>query len=391
MAQQSWWVNLLIDKTINFWTRSYSVHNRVPLFNTKTVSLNRYDNICFERKEHGIVVGDEPQLYLKGEVFLYWSLTFAFFHFLQDVIGQYLLVKERVPGLRFVALSGNEYTNSFSDFANDLLRTNGIEDYEIYNVNDFNLIEIESLLFISSNENSFLQTAFHKDIMENVENAHVFDKKTGCGGHPDYQREAMSLVSQNILKHVPEYYRDQKIYLTSTASIKKLHQMKRDVEAIDGYLALATDHGTMPGNDKIAKDLDVDISVVLNIETLRAELEDRYVSSDDEDKIVQKLSSHGFKIIDTGQMPFWDQLRYIRWASVVCCLDGSGAANAAFMENPEASFILLSTQPESIFDNIIRWSTKTPVFIRPQTWSQDSKMSIDEIIETLSRHLETNV
>lgn len=381
----------MIDKTIDFWTRSYDVHTRIPLFDTKTVSLNRYDQICFEKKRHGQPVGNDPMLYLKGNVFLYWSLTFAFFHFLQDVIGQYLIIKERVPDLKFIGLSGNEHTDSFSDFMNELLSANGITEYEIYNINDFNTIKIESLLFISSNENSFLQTAFHKDILENVENAHVFDKKTGCGGHPSYQKEAMSLVASNILSLVTDYFENEKIYLTSTAAIKKLQKMKQDVDAIDQYLELAKLNGTPPNNDKISKDLGIEISVIYNIETLRKELEERYISENEEAKIINILKDYGFKIIDTDRMNFWDQLKHIKGARVVCSLYGSGAANAAFMTNPDSSFILLSTQSRSIFDNIISSACKHSIFIRPDSANEDEKISIDDVIERLSSHLEASV
>jgi len=289
---------------------------KIPVYFEKSIEIPRekaapfYQIINFKIND----IGGKKKELLVGNYYLIDLDSFSsHFHFLNDQIGEYLVIKEYIKDLVPIVFSKMSFANEAnisdhnktSKYIYDSFLKVGIGADNIYNLNDFESINIENLFATQKFFNQYLTNEMIPII---------------GGTNPKYSVPAIKKYFFSTKKS-----NNKKLFISRVVEnnhardIRKKLEEKRD-----------TNHKAfLKFKAKLGEDLKIKIF-------------DRYITLEDELFLERFFKDNGYEIINPGEYSLQEQIDMFAEASHVAGLSGAGFINTMFCY-PGTKIIILNT------------------------------------------------
>lgn len=258
---------------------------------------------------------------------------YQYFHYFQDKVGQYEMLRDYIPDLKLVLVG--DFEHAYPPNSNIIGSLVIEESLSVYN------IPREDILFLDKTDVWFEKTFYSIRIFNRfLPNSLPGNRLLGPGDGQDYYTYNIETA-----KKVRELYltalklKDSKIFV----SRRKMNDMIRTMQSlIDKDL-----DGTATEEEK--ERLIHTIRIFGTEADAKMVISQRWISEEDEDKMENFFESLGYRIIDPFNMTFFEQVRTFNSATHVVSVRGSGLYNTIFC-NENAKVFIIDTSSKYNFE-----------------------------------------
>jgi len=342
----------------------------------KNYKLYFCENVMFERSN----TINLDTIYIEDPAFVLNAHETAFYHFFISGLGEYLLIKnilkEFGKDLKLIILhdTGNDENIIKNTYKETILNTIKNIEYIKYETTD--RIIFNELFFIDTKQNLFLS--------KNFSNYDFNESNTFMDINLHYLISMQSHINKNFISN----YESKKIFLTrgnSLNGVKKTNKFFKNINDLNDFKK----------NKKFLQDFfdefninnfdDIDKNIFL--ENKFNEYNQRYISDDEEKKIVDYFLNNEYEIINPEEIGIKKQIELCMKASHVATLTGSNSVSSIFC-NQHTKFILLNnnTNYEFFHPKIVKTFIKNNLILFDKDVVGKKFFSIDDIIIELTNN-----
>jgi hypothetical protein len=314
------------DKNIEISFEKYSIYKELlessPIYQIDNLLIKKIDN------DKGQTRHFEENVYL-----LDLDTVDSFFHFLDDLIGNFLVLMNQVKDLHCVALirkpliiskkevgryeDDNEAARRLSEYVYDVL--NHLKSLNIkisfLNINDYKSVSFKNIFIINSEFNSYINI---KEV--NSETAY-------CGPN------LVVPLLQKAFRLTEGPKKNNKIFITRKSENSKVRNLKKRMDVIKQRFP--------NGIKKYIKKIGIG-----NFEKINH----RFISMQDEEMLEDFFKNKGYQIINPGLLTFKQQIELFYTTDVVAGLSGAAFINTIFCKD-KAKVIILNTSTGYSFEH----------------------------------------
>lgn len=301
---------------------------------------------------------------VSGNSFIFsLDLVDSHYHFLANMLGQFLLIKDFVPDIKALPIM-HQTDNKIKNLSDQ----SKISNY-VYNV----------LSNIDVFENSVLYSKDYNKIL--IENLYIVDPDFSLfvDGSilPHYKQCPTNLIVEKLLLFFNPLHNATspiKIFISRIPENSKLRKTKKKLEE---KISLGKAE-----EEKFLKLIGEGNLIKLN---------HRFISFEEEKKLESFFKSQGYKIINPGGLPLEKQIKLFASATHVAGLSGAGFINTIFCP-PKANVFILNTSSGYNFDHgLFPMAAGHNVFYIPEIFKSDKdivKLDAENIICKLQEYRE---
>lgn len=257
---------------------------------------------------------------LKGDYFIVEPENVPFFHVLNDIFGQYEILKNQIPELKILYISkATDYENLCSmhkfPFLKELFITYDIDyDTIVYAGKQISL-KLENVYFINTDYKCL--ESYMSIKTPNPES--IFFK--------DYLEGSIKGIQKRFFKESSTLETPKKIFISRGTSSLRVQKMKQILD------------------DKIFNNIDNEYNLFTDLSLRQKdstiyEIMRRFISKEDEDLVEKYFDDLGYTVVDPSTMSYLEQVDLYRNATHVAALSGSGIYNTIHCNKEAKVFII---------------------------------------------------
>jgi hypothetical protein len=317
----------------------YSTIEEVPVTGY-TRKIQHVKDVTFHTSATGT---PESELVLSGNYFIYDCDSWQYFHIINDVIGQYEFLKDYIPDLKILFVTGLKVgigDINAQKIIPDILSLYGYSENDIVRSVD-SVIKIENLFFFHSEFNCYL-----KEIK----------KVKNIGSITDDDFHYQFIATRKIINIVLPFLKNstnKKIYINRRTSAKNLQEVYT-YNHINGLDLLEV-------NEKLK----------------------RSFSSSDELQLEKFFIENGYTSCDLDGLGFFDQVNIFFNASHIAVPHGTASYNAVFAKET-AKILLINNWSDYdwFYTNMLSEFNKNYAEF-PKRMFNNEKIPVDQIIDAI--------
>lgn len=317
--------------------------------------------------------GDPEPLTISGNSFIIDVGSFVYFHFFQDMIGQFLFLKDLVTDLRIIVLAETKekYVNQSQNstrLIEECLESFGIKEQDFLYVEDQDIL-LESTVWVNSIYNNFITKDKTNKLLESKDQDYL-----------KYNIEIFKKIKNHYSYLISDYPKIDKIFVS-----RKIQndQIRKSKDLLDSYRKGFSYEELVDMYPEYTKNS-------REVELLLGRIIEKFISLEEEELLENFFISKGYTIVTPENFSFSEQINMYNKATHIASIIGSGLHNCIFAQDSAKVFIVnINNIDRFDYDNICAVATKniyhipliTNATILPSTY-EIPKNEIDEIIET---------
>lgn len=359
MPINNWDHDIFFNNRVNIKKLEYITEFDKKIINQVTdININSYQlknlKVAFPGNNH-------EKLNIFGNIFIIsLDLIMSHFHFLQNQVAQFLVLKKTFPDLKaLVVMYGHdEYKkelkdqNRLSQYCYSILSKLDVYDNSILYIDKYKEITIENYFVLDPNYNIF-------------SNDWQLGEINDC---PPW------FVSHELIKLVkPNHDHEDKIKIFMSR-IPENSKTRKQVRSLNKKIIA----GKITEEEFFAK----------NDEVTKTRFKHRFISFEDETMLEKFFKSKGYKIINPGAYSFEDQIKFFEKASHIAGLSGAGFINTIFSPTGANVFILNTSSGYDFDHGHFPRAAGHRVFYLPKIFAaedQHVKLTGEDIINELEK------
>lgn len=303
-----------------------------------------------------VVLGAEyenfPTREYVGNIFIMQIMKASFFHFLNDMVGQYEILKKFIPDLKIVCVIGSTYDydnlETSDPITAEILKEYGISQESIFSLSDYHHATFENVYYLN---NSFTPCLTPKNF--------VAPSSPGMVDFDEYQTGSISGIVNKFKRYQQPGVGTKKIFITRKKENDKLRKFRELLNNQIKRLTPSEEDELFMNEYAEYRSLRIDEAII------------RYIHPDDELEIEEYFKAHGYEIVDPGTMSYKDQVFLYSSATHVAGIAGAGIYNTIHCKPSTKVFILNTNDGYSFWHDYFPKTAVNDVFNIPE---KDPKM-----------------
>jgi hypothetical protein len=325
--------------------------------------------------QKNLLIGDKEDstpLKIGGNSFIIDIGSFVYFHFFQDMIGQFLFLRDKVPNLKIVVMASTKEKYIDQSQNSKKLIEECLSSFDIYE-KDFLYISEQNVLL----ENTFWVNSIYNSFITKDKTNKILESKDS--DYFEYNIEILKKIKQHYSFLLSDSSSTGKIFISRRRQNSEIRNAK---ELLDSYKAglsyeelknIYTQYG----------------NTAREIELLLGRIIEKFIEKEEEELLESFFVSKGYTIVIPEDLSFSEQINLCSNATHIASIIGSGLLNSIFAKDSSKIFIInINNIDRFDYDNICGISTKniyhipliTNATMIPNTYEL-SKEEVDEIIE----------
>jgi hypothetical protein len=324
-------------------------------------------------------VEDQNRIIVEGNSFIIDLLELNYYHFI-ETLAQYFLIKKDVEDLMLVIIERNPYSESeLPKFGPGLISLIDKKDYLFLKSNDYTSILFENIFYINTKRINLLleisqygeynkeEQEIVKDIMES-KNQEIGLDITNRGFY-ELKKYLKDIVKKQEL--------NKKIFISTKSVNDKIRLYKKFLDVLDNR--------DMYTEEEFQESFrSIQFHSMGTVEQMRVEVSSRYISEEDEQKVLLCFEKLGYKVIDPVKLEMLEQITLYRESSHIATFSGSSCLASIFCDD-DTKFIIINNNhtyehPHEVYVSYLLKNVLS-IFERKDN---TSIYSIDDVIEYIN-------